>query len=164
MEKLWELLSVAVFAGIGGWCGAYLKVKAENFATREDTNKIVEHLSAVTEATKGIEAKISNDVWDRQKRWELKREICLEAARKWAEAEEALLRMRTITETAEKSGEPESPAWLETKTEAYDKALSASNSFDAAMFLVSLVCGDQLKEAGKGLGHLLCFIQCEVVA
>jgi hypothetical protein len=35
-------------------------------------------MKAVTQATKEIEAKISDDVWARQRRWELRRDILLQ--------------------------------------------------------------------------------------
>jgi hypothetical protein len=47
-----------VTAGAGGYLGAYLKKKGENLATREDIDKLVAQVSAVTAATKQIEARI----------------------------------------------------------------------------------------------------------
>jgi hypothetical protein len=68
-----------VTAGCGAYLGSYLKKKGENFATHEDIGKLVEQMKAVTHATKEIEAKISDDVWARQRRWELRRDIMLQA-------------------------------------------------------------------------------------
>lgn len=55
---------------VGGWCGAhigaYLKKKGENLATHEDIDKLVDQVRAVTQTTKEIEAKISDEMWDRQ--------------------------------------------------------------------------------------------------
>jgi hypothetical protein len=45
--------------------------KGKNLATYEDIDKLVDLVEAVTTATKQIEARISNEVWDRQKRWEM---------------------------------------------------------------------------------------------
>lgn len=39
-------------------------------------------MRAVTSTTEEIKAKISNDVWDRQRRWEMKRDILFETGRK----------------------------------------------------------------------------------
>ncbi len=48
-----------------GYFKAYGAKKGENRAMQEDIRKL-------TTATKEIEAKISNEMWDRQKRWELR--------------------------------------------------------------------------------------------
>lgn len=65
-------------AGIGAYIGAYLKKKGENLATHEDLENLVVELKATTEATKSIEARISNDLWVSQKGWELKRDILMQ--------------------------------------------------------------------------------------
>jgi len=44
-----------------------------------------------TRVTNEIEAKISDEVWDRQKRWELKRDVLFEVARKLAAVDEKLV-------------------------------------------------------------------------
>ncbi len=46
-------------AGIASYLGSYLKKKGENLATHEDINKLVDQVSAVTAATKQIEARIT---------------------------------------------------------------------------------------------------------
>lgn len=90
-----ELLIGALIAGLSLLLGAYLKgygtKKGENLATHEDIDKVLEQVKAVTEATKKIEAEISTGVWDRQKRWEMKREVLFEAARRLSEIDDAML-------------------------------------------------------------------------
>jgi uncharacterized secreted protein with C-terminal beta-propeller domain len=49
----------------------YLAKKAENLATHEDIEKLLEQVSAVTTATKHIEAKISNEMWRRERKYDL---------------------------------------------------------------------------------------------
>ena len=83
-------------AGISAYFGAYLKKKGENLATHEDINKVLVEVRATTQATKEIEAKISDEVWDRQKRWELKREVLFEAMRRVADIEEVLNTLNAI--------------------------------------------------------------------
>jgi hypothetical protein len=75
--------AAAAIAGslLTNYLGAgYLKKKGENLATKEDIQDLVAQVSAVTKATKEIEAAVSGDLWDRQKRWELKRDLMLEVA------------------------------------------------------------------------------------
>ena len=77
---------------LGGYFGAFLnsysKTKGKNLATHEDIDKLVDEVRAVTTATKQIEAKISNEVWDRQKRWELTRDAVLQTLKALSEVRE----------------------------------------------------------------------------
>ncbi len=79
-------------AGIGAYFGAYLKKKGENLATKEDFDNLEEQTRQLTHATKEIEAKIDDQVWNRQRQWEMKKEILLEATRIVAKADETLAR------------------------------------------------------------------------
>src|SRR5437870_10327269 len=89
------MLGLAVLAsGFLGFLAGYMKKKGENLATHEDIGKLVEQMSAVTKATKEIEAKISSDVWDRQKHWEMKREVLFVAAKKRSEEHTSELQSR----------------------------------------------------------------------
>jgi hypothetical protein len=77
-------ITTTLGAGLGAYLGSYLKKKGENLATQEDIRKL-------TQATKEIEAKISTEMWDRQKRWELKRDVLFEAAKRLSELDDALV-------------------------------------------------------------------------
>ena len=73
-----SLLYFAIGTLIGGLIGfvnTYMNKKGENLATHEDIDKLVDQVRAVTQTAKEIETKISSDLWDRQKQWELKRDI-----------------------------------------------------------------------------------------
>ena len=79
-------------AGIGAYIGAYLKEKGKNTATKEDFNDLKEQTRQLTHATKEIETKIDDQVWNRQRQWEMKKEIFIEATRIAAKADETLAR------------------------------------------------------------------------
>jgi hypothetical protein len=83
-------LTTFVTAGCGAYLGSYLRKKGENKAIHEDIGKLVDQMKTVTQATKEIEAKISDDIWNRQRRWELKRELLLETVSALAEVERAM--------------------------------------------------------------------------
>jgi hypothetical protein len=95
MEHLAWILLVALASAFGGYLGAYLKKKGENLATHEDLEKLVHQMAATTEATKAIEARISDEMWNRQRQWEMKKEIFVEATRTIAKADAVLA--RTVT-------------------------------------------------------------------
>jgi hypothetical protein len=69
--ELWKYLGLCVTTALGAYLGSYLKKKGENLATHEDIDKLVNQVSAVTAATKQIEARISNQTWQRERRAEL---------------------------------------------------------------------------------------------
>ncbi|HKM82576.1 MAG TPA: hypothetical protein VJY15_16650 [Candidatus Acidoferrum sp.] len=91
MGTLIVALTALASSGVGLYLGAYLRKKAENLATREDLDKLVEQVRAVTTATKEIEARISDEAWNREKMWELKRDVLLEAVKGLGDCFQAFL-------------------------------------------------------------------------
>ena len=89
-----EGVIIAVLSTIGGWLGgffgSYAKKKGENLATHEDIDKLVVQMTATTEATKAIEARIDDQVWDRQRQWELRKETIIEVVKTIGKAEFAI--------------------------------------------------------------------------
>lgn len=86
---LWWGLTTLVSAFVGSYLAGYLKKKGENLATKEDIREL-------TQVTKEIEAKIDDRVWNRQRQWEMKKEIFIEATRIVAKADETLARTVTL--------------------------------------------------------------------
>jgi hypothetical protein len=137
---VWLLATLAV-SFCGSWLGAYFKKKGENFATHEDIGKLVEQMSAVTRATKNIEAKISSDLWDRQKRWELRREVLFEATKRLADVEDGLLSLDSVLQVEQREQKKDDePGWVEARHEKITKWSKASAAFDEARLLVCMVC------------------------
>jgi len=142
MDELLKLGLFALFAGMGGFIGAYLKRKGENLATHEDINQLVQQVRAVTTATKEIEAKISSEVWDKQKQWELKRDALFEVTKRIASVSDALFNMNiTHFSPVVKGQELELTS---RQVEASRKSWEAESSFDQATLLVNLVCGEEV--------------------
>lgn len=53
-------------------------------------------VSVLTKATKQVEAAISNEVWDRQRQWEMKRDALLEAAQHVAREDAMPVRLDSV--------------------------------------------------------------------
>src|SRR6266404_3989380 len=122
MEKLIALaLTTLIGAFIGSYLASYLKKKGENLATREDLDKLVEQVRAVTTATKEIEAKISTDVWDRQKRWEMKRDLLFEATRRLAAVNDSLMNLNSACEIERQHQQRGEAVSLDSKVKARDR-------------------------------------------
>jgi hypothetical protein len=121
-------------------------------AIHEDISKLVDQVQAVTQATKEIEAKISDQVWNRQKQWELKREVIFEATRALARIEDALVGIHSVTQVEK---QPNNVTWVTAK---HDKTLEWTKSYSAfeeASLLVAAVCS---KEAGQGFQRYGAFL------
>ena len=133
-----------VGAFLGSYLAGYLKEKGKNLATREDIEKLVDQVSAVTKATKEIEAKISGELWNRQKRWEMKRDVLFAAAKAIAEVDEALLKYKSLFDV---TANTESPAWIEAHYESVKMWSEASAALDAARLFVAIVCSRETEQA-----------------
>ncbi len=69
--------------------GTYSAKKGENLATKED-------IAELTRIAEGIKAKISDDVWDRQKQWEMRRDAVSDAWRALRELEISLIELHSV--------------------------------------------------------------------
>jgi hypothetical protein len=77
MENLAWILLAAIASGFGGYFVAYLKKKGENRAVREDIDDLKIQTAELTKTAKEIEAKISDESWNRQRHWELTRDAVI---------------------------------------------------------------------------------------
>jgi hypothetical protein len=153
MEQFIELAIVTlVSSGVGSYLGAYLKKKGENLATHEDIDKLVVEVSAVTKATKEIESKITSDVWDRQKRWELKREVLFEATKKIAPVQNALTKLHAAYQLEKECAVTGKPRPLDVLVTASSEWQDAVIGLDQATLLVALTCQQDVKSALLAFG------------
>ena len=158
MQFSWALTLVPFLsAGAGAYLGSYLKKKGENLATHEDIGKLVDQVRAVTTTTKEIEAKISSDVWDRQQRWELKREVLFKAAKQLADLEDAVLALHSMNlmERIDPTDKTSDASRLELKNASIKKWSDASTLLDEMKLFVEIVCEKQTAETVASLGTLL---------
>lgn len=144
-------LTSLVFAGIGSYLGSYLKKKGENLATHEDLERIIEQVSIVTQTTRSIEARISNDVWSSQKRWEMKREVLFEAARRIAEIDDSLTDIVSISRVATEHPNLE---WKDEGSRANERWVKAAKAIDETILLIEVVCGAEIEAAFDGFRKL----------
>ena len=157
---------IAVFAFFLGavfrpYLTGYATRKGENLATHEDIDKLVDQVTEVTEATKKIEAEISSGVWNKQKRWEMKREVLFEAARKISEIDDAMLSNSVVLkEDRAKQREwdirapsiEERLSWSQSKHERLMRWSKASSEFDVSRAFVLIVCSKEASQAFSELG------------
>jgi hypothetical protein len=152
----WVIWGLGILVtGLGGFLAGYLKKKGENLARKEDLDDLIKEVRAVTTTTKKIEAEISSGVWDRQKRWEMKREVLFEAAKRMSEIEDALLSFSIVMKEDQKKAEEwkthapaegEKLAWFQTRSERVTRWTKAATEFDESKLFITVVCGaDSIK-------------------
>jgi len=145
-------LTVLVSAFVGSYLAGYFKKKGENLATHEDIDKLVAQVAAVTTTTKEIEAKITSDIWDRQKRWELRREVLFEATRRVSEVDEVLLMMDSALQVEVQSQNKDDPDLINETRKYLVRWSNAAAAFDETRLFVSIICGQEAKEAFEHFG------------
>lgn len=140
------LAALMVFVGTlgGGAITAFWKKKAENYATKQD-------VAELTRITKKIEADISSDVWDRQKQWEMKREVIFDMSRKFSVVDDALSSMYSTRQYYRKLAQGAQPVDATEKGEAFSKASlnwgKAADGYDGGLALMSIVCSREVCQA-----------------
>jgi len=149
---LWAL-SVIVALFIGGFLKSYLSKKGENLATHEDINRLVEQVRAVTQTTKEIESKISGELWDRQKRWELRRDLLLDLLRRTTVMSNALTALSSTYTARTQIGRPTAQQ-EQVPIESNDAWLKAADDYDQAVFVMDAVCGDGITRSALKLSGL----------
>ncbi len=138
--SLW-ILSLLLALFIGGYLKGYMQRKGENLATHEDIEKLVDQMKAVTQATKEIETKISGELWDRQKQWELKREVLFEGTRRVLAVFDALRTLANILQTeVEKPEHKEALSWRQGKVDANLKYFETVAALEESELLAALTC------------------------
>jgi hypothetical protein len=91
----------------------------------------------VTKTTKEIEAKISNEVWDRQKHWEFKKEAVFDVLKALGSLHSAVSELHS----AYKSIPQETTVDAQLRLEAYEKYKDIYNEFTRASVVAGVVCG-----------------------
>ena len=136
-----------VTAGCGAFLGSYLRKKGENKAIHEDIGKLVDQMKAVTQATKEIEAKISDDVWARQRRWELRRDILLQTMDEIANMQGPLAGVAAAAMSLEDATDEGRKQTAPQRMQAASDALGvAMPNIFKAMYRVQLVCGPDVQK------------------
>ena len=155
----WALTTLGS-AFLGSYLASYLKKKGENLATHEDLGKLVKQMEAVTTATKEIEAKISDQVWNRQRQWELRRDALLAAAKALGGCHQAI----TDLAVAYKVG-GDNPGLMQNQIDRQSQWNAVQTEFaTSTRLLVNLVAGKECRRAFSEFGSLTSDIVRKMVA
>lgn len=135
----WTIVTI-VGAFVGSWLAGYFRRKAENLATHEDIDKLVDQVRAVTQATKEVEASISDRAWNRQKHWELKREAVFSVMQALGHADDNLSALALAVEKKVQGKE----VTQQTIQQASELFYHHIDDFDEKRALAMIVCGDDM--------------------
>jgi hypothetical protein len=78
-------VAALIAAGLGAYLGSWFKRKGEIDAEFRDLDKLIKQQGAITEAVESIKASISDDAWDRQEQWKLRRDVVIDLIRAMAD-------------------------------------------------------------------------------
>ena len=116
------------------------------------------------QTTEEIKAGISTGVWDKQRRWEMKREVLFEATRRISEVDDAMLSYATAVKEDDAKQKvwatapptmDEQLIWTAAKQERQMRWSKASAAFDESRLFVGIVCGKEGKQAFNDLGAFI---------
>ena len=133
-------LGTAVASLIGAFLGSFLKRLGEDFAAQQSIQKL-------TATVEHIKAAISDDVWDRQKQWEMKRDTVFEVMRILGELDNALLDLAHYYFVPIPERVDSRAKILSERNKAKERWNSNMARFDSARFLVDMVVGNSLSTA-----------------
>src|ERR1700683_285774 len=141
MEKTFAWALGILLTGFVGVLAAYMKKVAENYATHEDSKKVLEKMKQITTAQKTIEFGISDEVWNRQRRWETRKEVLFEEWKNVGKAQSLLTDTITAVQKLEAASTAEARSAAEAEAigdvNQCKDALKALTESVSLIFLVS---------------------------
>ena len=138
-------VSSSLSAGAGAFLGSYLKKKGENLATHEDIKMLVDQVKIVTQTTKEIEGKISNQIWNTQRQWELRRDAVYSVMQAIGQAEAANVNVAHALAARRESEEP--GKFLKAVAEMWTKSHESMAEFEKKRTLAYIVCSNKFAVA-----------------
>jgi len=94
-------------------------------------------------------------MWDRQKRWELKRDVLFQATKRLADAEDALLSIDSVLQVETRENKDGDLNWPQVKHERLVKWSNASSALDETKLFVGMVCDGETYEAFAEFNQLM---------
>jgi len=152
MKMLFILFGGAV-AAIGGYVGTRLK----NEAMMHDLEDLKTQNREIRQATKEIEAKIDDQVWNRQRQWEIKRDMMFTAVKSLNEVDNKLQSLNIFWQhklegQMESTSEEVGASLQNSYVNGWSDAIK---SFEEVEALTQITCSTETMKAFAQLGGLL---------
>lgn len=157
-------LWVALAPLVGAFLGAYVKRRAEDVAMNANFQNVLDQLKRQTEETENIKAAISDDVWDRQEQWKMKRDSILSAVLALHEMENALVELNScFTVPPELCDQSARERQKGIQQEALTRFRDSSTAYQSAMLTIDLVVGIQLSKALSNYFQFACPLAVKIM-
>jgi hypothetical protein len=141
------LLSWILRTALAPYLDGYSRKKGENRATDEHLDKLVQQVDAVTKTTESIKAVISDDMWDRQRQWELRRDVVLDAIRTLADLDGAVAELYVVWSIPIHKTKQAEDALNSKRIEAIKLFSRCSSSFQRAHTVADVAIGGKLSRS-----------------
>jgi hypothetical protein len=123
----------------GIYLKSYFNKKGENLATKEDFRDLKAQTAELRQVTKEIEAKIDDQVWNRQRQWEMKRDIVVEFVKVMKEFEQATIALGIAIKSKVAAAAQDKPSRQETVNRNLATWSPLSIKFEQYIYLATLV-------------------------
>jgi uncharacterized membrane-anchored protein YhcB (DUF1043 family) len=130
-------LGVAIASIIGAFLGAFIKRIGEDFAARQSIQKL-------TATVENIKAAISDDVWDRQKQWEMRRDSIFDAVRVLTIFDNALIKLNSTFSIKVNENSDTAARRDQLIGEAYLRYAECCSDYQCANRILDLVVGGKV--------------------
>lgn len=144
----------AAHRSIKSYLSGYGQEKGKNLATHEDIEQILQDLRATTKTTEEIKTQVSSEKWNRQRQWEMRRDVLFSLAKRLAAVDDALLSYNSVVKASSRSEEqiarlPEEEIMRlnSAVNSGQERWMGAVQAFDECRLLAQLVCGKELVDA-----------------
>jgi hypothetical protein len=125
---------------IGAAAGAFFKRIGEDFAAQQSIQKL-------TATVENIKAAISNDVWDRQKQWEMKRDTVFEAVRVLNKFDNTLIKLSSTFSIIVNENPDTTVRRNQLIGEAYLRYGDCCSEYQCANRILNLVVGGKVSKS-----------------
>jgi hypothetical protein len=150
------LLLYVLLLGWGIYFKSYLTKKADNLATKEDFKDLKQQTSELRQATKEIEAKIDDQMWNRQRQWELKRDILVDVIKAMGEARNAQYGVIAAwTGAKSDSTEAAQNQWRIKKSETSELWRQAAGRLEGCRIMAAILGDPNINDTLRGYGNAL---------
>jgi hypothetical protein len=158
------LLTTFLSALFGSAFGGYFGKKGEIQALHEDLSRVIAQNEAITRANETIKDRLTNQTWDRQRQWEMKRDAVITTVPALGRARDALMYLAgSVSAISE-----DLPYEWQRHPELYKlsvELIRRLEEFDEKRLIASFLCSDELStaltDAGKAIRSALSTVQKE---
>jgi hypothetical protein len=134
-------------SGVAAYSGAYFKKRGEDQAITDGFAEVLRQTRETTEATKAIEAKITDKIWDRQKRWELRQDLLFEATREITRVRRSLLELWQLQVESKRATVGGNSPLVQKRDELRANFIKAEDKFDEFVLVAEVICAQPVRAA-----------------